>query len=312
MRIDRLDLTAFGPFTGTTLDLSAPGVHLVTGPNEAGKSTALRAFDQLLFGIDVRSPYDFVHARGALRLGALIRSADDDTFEIVRTKSRNAPLLGADGSPLDQTTLSAVLGGIDRTTFTSEFALTSEELRRGGATLARGGGDLGQALAASRSGLRLTEALRAIEQRMEELYKQKGSRPRINARLAALKQARDRKRDAILRPQEYDEREREVTAAEESLALLTAELNQVRSEHSRLERLSQALPALARRSTLLAEIDAVLADGVLAPQEAVERLPELLEELRVAEDSLADTRRRLDETEHELDETDRRRRSPGR
>ncbi|MFC7650237.1 hypothetical protein ACFQX6_65320 [Streptosporangium lutulentum] len=88
----------------------------------------------------------------------------------------------------------------------------------------------------------------------------------------------------------------------ESLAQLTAELKQIRSEHSRLKRLSQALPALDRRRTLLAQIDEVLAKGVLAPKEAVERLPGLLEELRVAKDSLVGTRRRLDEAVHELDE----------
>ncbi|HAN96808.1 MAG TPA: hypothetical protein DCQ98_04970, partial [Planctomycetaceae bacterium] len=38
MRIDRLDLIAYGPFTDAQLDLSrgSHGLHLVFGPNEAG------------------------------------------------------------------------------------------------------------------------------------------------------------------------------------------------------------------------------------------------------------------------------------
>ena len=40
MRLLELDLKAFGPFTGRRLDLSGgrEGLHLVYGPNEAGKS----------------------------------------------------------------------------------------------------------------------------------------------------------------------------------------------------------------------------------------------------------------------------------
>ncbi|MER7128811.1 AAA family ATPase [Streptosporangium saharense] len=301
MRIDRLDLIAFGPFTGTSLDLSGPGVHLVTGPNEAGKSTALHALDQFLYGIDVRSPYDFVHRRSDLRLGALVRGTDGRALEIVRTRSRGAPLLGPDGRPLEQRTLDTVLGGIDRTTFTSVFALSSEELRRGGGMLARGDGDFGQALTASRSGLRLSEMLRDIDERTQSLFKRQGKNPRINARMEELKQARRRQRDASLPPQEYAQRERDVDEATETLARLEEELKRARGEQSRLERLDQALPALRQRQRLLSEIDEVLREGAPASEEAAERLPPLLEELRTAEKGLTDARRRLDGMTRELD-----------
>src|SRR5690606_28534640 len=46
VRFQRLHLRAFGPFTNEVLDLSggAPGgLHVIYGPNEAGKSTSLRA-----------------------------------------------------------------------------------------------------------------------------------------------------------------------------------------------------------------------------------------------------------------------------
>ncbi len=52
MRIDRLDLIAYGPFSDKSLDLSdgAAGLHLIYGDNEAGKSTSLRALIAWLFG----------------------------------------------------------------------------------------------------------------------------------------------------------------------------------------------------------------------------------------------------------------------
>jgi uncharacterized protein YhaN len=54
MRIKRLDLMAFGPFTDQRLvfDSKGPGLTVIFGPNEAGKSSSLRALKCLLYGID--------------------------------------------------------------------------------------------------------------------------------------------------------------------------------------------------------------------------------------------------------------------
>ena len=60
MRLLRLDLKAVGPFTGVSLDLSAGthGLHLIYGPNEAGKTSTLRALSHLLLGFPLRTPDD--------------------------------------------------------------------------------------------------------------------------------------------------------------------------------------------------------------------------------------------------------------
>ena len=57
MRLRRLDLLAIGPFQGVTLDLSGgkQGLHLIYGRNEAGKTTALRSLNCLLFGFPHRA-----------------------------------------------------------------------------------------------------------------------------------------------------------------------------------------------------------------------------------------------------------------
>ncbi len=49
MRLRRLDLTRYGMFTAYRVDFGErrqgePNLHIVYGPNEAGKSTALAAF----------------------------------------------------------------------------------------------------------------------------------------------------------------------------------------------------------------------------------------------------------------------------
>ena len=52
MRLKRLHLKAVGPFTDRTLEFDSkePGLHIIYGPNEAGKSSSLRALKALLYG----------------------------------------------------------------------------------------------------------------------------------------------------------------------------------------------------------------------------------------------------------------------
>jgi uncharacterized protein YhaN len=65
MEIRALNLAAFGPFTERTLvfEQEGGGLHIVYGPNEAGKSSALRGLKALLYSIDERTADDFIHAR---------------------------------------------------------------------------------------------------------------------------------------------------------------------------------------------------------------------------------------------------------
>ena len=58
MRIRRFDLTAFGHFTGLSMDFApdSPDFHVVYGDNEAGKSTALMAIRYLLYGFPGQTP----------------------------------------------------------------------------------------------------------------------------------------------------------------------------------------------------------------------------------------------------------------
>ena len=74
MRLRRLDLIRFGHFTDTSFDLPAgeSDIHIIFGPNEAGKSTALAAIEDLLFSMPTRSPYNFLHDYKSMRIGAVL------------------------------------------------------------------------------------------------------------------------------------------------------------------------------------------------------------------------------------------------
>ena len=59
MRFESLTLERYGRFENRTLDLSGDQIrlHVVFGPNEAGKSTVLSAIADLLFGVPARTSF---------------------------------------------------------------------------------------------------------------------------------------------------------------------------------------------------------------------------------------------------------------
>ena len=127
MRLARLLLRAFGPFTDAELDLgradpSRPDLHLIYGPNEAGKSSALRAMTDLRFGIPQRSPDDFTHPFSQLRIGGVFEDEQGQAFGLMRRKGRGLTLSALDpasGEPMDPPEVApalvqALTAGLDR------------------------------------------------------------------------------------------------------------------------------------------------------------------------------------------------------
>lgn len=175
MKILELALHAFGPFTDTLLDLSAgrEGLHLIHGPNEAGKSSALRALRQVLFGIPAQSADSFVHAYPKLRIGLTLRAGDGRVVKLVRRKGNRNTLLSGDGeTPLAEATVDRFLGGLTEADFRSRFALDHEDLVQGGKAILQGSGELGTVLFQAGGGLKnLVAVERQLDHELEGLFK---------------------------------------------------------------------------------------------------------------------------------------------
>lgn len=302
MRIERLDLIAYGAFDNYSLDLKGPGIHLVHGPNEAGKSTTLSAFDQLLYGIDHNARYAFRHGNQT-RLGARLSAADGVALEIIRQKKRKNALVDADGTSLTEEALVPFLGGVDRKTFTTEFALNREELRTGGELLASGQGDMAQLLAAARSGMRLNAVLNKIEERQRALYLRQGKKnPRINAGLGRLKTVRQELRDATLRPEQYRDAEQAVTEAEQRLEAVTAELKGKQRHRDSKREFREKLPALVQYHALEQQTEEIRAQGPIASDDIREELPDLIKKQSEREAVRSRDRQALKRVDEQLTE----------
>ncbi|WP_165229632.1 AAA family ATPase [Aquisphaera insulae] len=259
MKILELSLLAFGPFTGVTLDLSAgaEGLHVVYGPNEAGKSSSLRALQQALFGIPVRSTDNFLHAHAAMRIGMTLRGSSGEELRFIRRKGSRATLLAEDGeTPLPDDAVSRLLKGLGEGEFQGRFALGHDELVQGGKAILGGGGDLGTLLFQAGGGLKdLMGVQRELAREVEDLFKPSGQKPRINGSLAAIREAEEARKAHSLRSSEWVENERQLAEAEARLADIEARLADDRAARRRLERLREALPILSRQRAAAEEIE---------------------------------------------------------
>lgn len=282
MRLERLAVPAFGPFTRVAFELPADGgdFHLVYGPNEAGKSSLLRAIRDLLYGIPARSPDAFLHDYGKLRIEATLCLRDGRRLAFQRRKGNANTVLDAHGSPLADAALEPFLGTVDRGFFTAMFGLGAVELREGAAALLEGQGDLGQALfSASLAGTPVHAILDALDREARTLFDGKA---RVGIAIPAAKRDYEEglhaSREATVKPEAWDATVAALDAAVAERDRLDGELKALRARADWVGRCLDALPTLGRlqeatqRLAALPPSPAVDAGFVAAAEEALREL----------------------------------------
>ncbi len=184
MRLNQLNLTRYGRFTDFSLSFGArpesgPDLHVVYGPNEAGKSTLLSGWLDLLFQIHPRSQMNFLHPYSAMQLGADLE-IDGQVQQIVRVKKRDNSLLDIHGAPMGEAMLHGGLRGLDRPSYSAMFSLNGQTLVAGGESILASEGDLGQLLFSASAGLSdLATRLDAQRQDADDFLSASGRKGRL-------------------------------------------------------------------------------------------------------------------------------------
>ncbi len=305
MKIERLYLKAYGAFSERYLDFAGgPDFHVIYGPNEAGKSTTLRALVGLLFGIEERTNDNFVHPHPQLRVGAVLATASNGRLAVMRRKARKQTLFALDEAsgeeltdrPLAEDTLIRVLGGLDEGLYRALFGLDLDGLTRGSEALLEGKGEIGQSLFAAAAGLaHLRQLSGALNAEADKLFRpQATTKPLINIALRQLDEQRKRMRDATVRSSAWEQAERLQRQTGRKHAELRVELMNLRGEQRRLARVVAHLPLAAERAAKLQEL-ATLAAVPLLPPEARQQRIETEERLRAALENQREARAALED-----------------
>jgi uncharacterized protein YhaN len=266
VRITRLELKAFGRFTDRTLELG-PGLHIVHGPNEAGKSTTLRALKAWLFGFPERTPDNFLHANDQLLVGGCLQAEDGRELAFYRRKKRKADLLDPAGNPLAPETLAGFLPIAEQAVFESLHGLSHEDLIRGGEDILAQKGEVGQALFSAGAGISsLRGVLAGLESEAEALFTARGSKREINEALAAYKETQRIVREASLSSRDWHEFNNSLTEAQAALQIIEEQHGEKDRRRRQLERIRQLLPQLALRNALRQQL-AGLGEVVVLPDD---------------------------------------------
>jgi uncharacterized protein YhaN len=273
MRFKSLSLLRYGAWAGRDLSLGDGSVdlHLVVGPNEAGKSTLLAAISDLLFGFEHRTSHDFRWAAGELRVAGCVEHAGQ-SLEIIRRKGRGETLTDPAGAVVPESALAALLGGVDREAFNRTFGLNHATLRQGGREILAGRDDAARIVLEASSGLSgLGDLVAQLDAQADDLFAPRASTKVVNVALRDRETALQKIRATAVTERDWQALvdAREIADREE--ADILARGAEIANRQSHLERIQ-------RTRLILAKIDRRREE--LQPLEHLPRLPADAEQRR--------------------------------
>ena len=243
MKIRQLHINRFGHFNECDLVFPGDGLQVIYGPNEAGKTTLLEFLRGLLFDFPARTPYDF-GGHGEMAGVATLELKDGRSVELRRrkgTKDKVAIKLDGQATELNDAGWFRMLDHADRGLFESVFAFGLDQLSQGEASLKHA--SLQSALFGGGGGTSSPDkVITELSRQADELFKKGGSKPAINALLAELKKLSKEIKDGLLRPEKFREAQTAVVSATDRAQSLNGQVDQLRRDHSRIEKQVRAWP----------------------------------------------------------------------
>lgn len=229
---------------------ASPGLHLIYGPNEAGKSTMLRAVFGLLYGIDARTRDAHRFQYPELRIGAVVVGQDGQTLAVMRRKALKGSLRAWDPKTgeelptvIDDGALGAFTGGLDERMYQAAYGLDHACLVAGGRELREGRGAAGETLFQAGAGLASAGRLaKTLEEQADRLFRPRASTASINKHSSEHETLQREAARLALRPADWTERVKSLEAARQRLQAVDAQQSDLRRRAHELEHISVLLP----------------------------------------------------------------------
>lgn len=257
MRFDTLNIPAFGPFTAVSYDFvpSQHDLHVIYGPNEAGKSSLLRGIHHLLYGFPTSTDDAFLHEYKKLRIGATV-SDGGHRLTFLRKKGKVGTLLDENQNSIDEGKLKAFCGSVSPDFFTQMFGLSTETLRSGADRLLSAQGELGALLfSTSSGGSHIESAIHCLEAEAEKLFAGNGRKANsIVAAYTAMKSHDKQARENSLSTNEWKKLNQEITAAQKDFDQKDTQLTNCRKRLNRVQNFLKAIPLIEERTSASAAL----------------------------------------------------------
>jgi uncharacterized protein YhaN len=252
MKVRSLHVDGYGALADLDCAELSPGLVVVLGPNEAGKSTLRDFVTGMLFGFPNRrnDPHFRAPVRGG-RHGGTLTFLDDAggewTVERYASPQRSLTVRLPDGRPGDEQDLLRVLGNASSSLFRTVFAIGLDEL----GTIATTSTDEARELlfASSIFGERrsATRAMRRLSEACGELARPRQGDARANRLARELDEIRAELQAARSEAAGYDARRRDVTRLEADMFARREGIRTLRERQRELDALERCWP-VARRA----------------------------------------------------------------
>ncbi len=249
MRLRRLDLTRFGHFTNFSLDFGPseegkPDLHIIFGPNEAGKTTSFDGYLDLLFGIPARSKYNFLHDYENMRVGAVLEIEGAPT-ELVRIKRNKNDLITPSGDLVIPAQLLHALDGIDRDQYQAMFSLDDETIEAGGDDILASQGNLGELLFSAAAGLSdLGSVLETARAEVDLFHKKRARKTELADAKRALKELHDEIRELDVPASSFRKLKEERDSAQKLMEGAKTARDGLLNERQRLDAMIECIPLM--------------------------------------------------------------------
>ncbi len=257
MRIRALAIEQYGIFSGHEFAFPGESLHIIYGPNEAGKSTLLQLIREVLFGFPVRNRYVFADHTSEMAATATLEMADGQRVRFRRRKGRRDPVVGeyeGSGLAVNQESLHRLLGNASAELFQNVFGFSLAELAAGQQSLEQAklsealyGGALG-----GLAGFR--QVLDGLEKEHESLFSPTATKREINQLLIQLRKQAKELRAAQIRPREYGQLEKEAADLDVRLQQVRQERDRIHRQQERDKKLVKAVELWNQRRLLVEEL----------------------------------------------------------
>ena len=258
MRLTRLLLERYGHVSGELLEFQdTHGLHVVLGANEAGKSTALEAVGDGLFGFPTRGRGRANHPDDP-RVSFTLRGADGFEASFVRRKGGRDKLLDESGSAVPEAALGRFLAGTGRDRFHEVFGLDGERLRKAGRAIMAEQGDAGAAILSAQTGLNgLRSAMERLDTEAKTLFGDGRGQRRISTAADAIKVNRRLVAERSVSGSDYLAASKQADELEQAVKRIEVERQELRTEQARLSRIRATAPIRAELADIADQIGAL-------------------------------------------------------
>ena len=303
MRFEGLTIERYGAFDARTLSLQdQPGLVVIYGLNEAGKTTWLSAIADFLYGVPQNSPHGQIFGNDQIRLGASLVLANGKRLTLRRRKGRGSTLTGLDGKAVDESVLLSVLGPTNKERFTTLFGLGHKDLRSGGERLMQADGDIGRLVVEAGGGLRtLLTAIDTLGADADKLFAPRRAAERTFYRCRDNFDEAEKSFKGQIRTREaYEQVQKLVSAAEQHYRGLKENRRQLAEQLSREQRVERVVPLLVsldrieEKITSFADLPSLPADFAAVVRQSIAARDSARAAFEEAQDRWSDLRKEMD------------------